>query len=231
MRGQKARLRTRVGSQGMDFKGYNIALHELGHNIEQVFSVNRVDHTLLQGVPNNAFTEALAMVLQGRDLELLGLARPDPAAESLRTLNEFWATCEIAGMALVDMAVWHWMYEHPNATPAQLKEAALRLARETWNRHYAPAFGPKDATLLAVYSHMIRDILYLPDYPVGHLIACQVEESFKRSGDFGREFERVATCGNVTPDQWMRRATGSPVGAEAMIQAARRALDQLASAK
>jgi hypothetical protein len=230
MRGQPARLRTRVGSQGMDFKGYNIALHEMGHNLEQVFSMNLVDHTLLQGVPNNAFTEALAMVAQGHDLELLGLTRPDASAESLRALNDFWATCEIAGMALVDMAVWHWMYEHPDATPTQLKQATLRLARETWNRYYAPVFGRRDVTLLAVYSHMIRDILYLPDYPVGHLIAFQVEESFKHSGNFGKEFERVASHGNVTPDQWMRHATGAPVGAEAMLKAAGQALEQLAGA-
>ena len=35
-----------------------------------------IDHTLLQGVPNNAFTEALAFVFQARDLELLGLSKP-----------------------------------------------------------------------------------------------------------------------------------------------------------
>ena len=125
MRGQKARLRTRVESDGMNFKGYNIALHEMGHNIEQTFSLNQVDRTLLAGVPNNAFTEALAMVAQGHDLELLGLASPDPNAEALKTLNDFWATGEIAGVALVDMAVWHWMYDHPNATPAELKAATL----------------------------------------------------------------------------------------------------------
>ena len=79
MRSEKAHLRTRVGKDGMDYKGYNIAVHELGHNVEQIFSLNRVDHTLLPGVPNNAFTEALAFVFQGHDLELLGLASPDAA--------------------------------------------------------------------------------------------------------------------------------------------------------
>ena len=39
-------------------------MHEMGHNIEQTFSMNLVDHHLLAGVPNNAFTEALAMVQQ-----------------------------------------------------------------------------------------------------------------------------------------------------------------------
>ncbi len=55
-RGDKSHLRTRVGRDGMDYKGYNIAVHELGHNVEQTFSLNGFDHTLLAGVPNTAFT-------------------------------------------------------------------------------------------------------------------------------------------------------------------------------
>ena len=224
MRGQKARLRTRVEKEGMNFKGFNIALHEMGHNIEQTFSLNRVDRTLLAGVPNNAFTEALAMAVQGHDLEVLGLTTLDARADALKTLNYFWATCEIAGMALTDMAVWHWMYEHPNATPAELKAATLRLATGLWNRYYAPVFHQRDVTLLAVYSHMIRDVLYLPDYPVGHLIAFQLEAQMKKAGNFGGEFERMTKFGNVTPDLWMKNATGSPVSADAMLKAAQEAL-------
>ena len=30
--------------------------------------------------------------------------------------------------------------------------------------------------LLGVYAHMIDSFLYLPDYPVGHMIAYQIEE-------------------------------------------------------
>ena len=228
MRGQLARLRTRVEAEGMNYKGFNIALHELGHNIEQTFSLNNVDHTLLAGVPNNAFTEALAMVVQGHDLEVLGTATPDARAAALKTLNEFWATAEIAGVALTDMAVWHWMYEHPDATPAELKAATLGIARNLWNRHYAPVFKQRDATLLAVYSHMIRDVLYLPDYPIGRLIGFQIEEQMKKTGRFGAEFERMATFGNLTPDLWMKNATGATVGAEAMLSATNRALAEVA---
>ena len=228
MHGQKARLRTRVEADGMNFKGFNIALHEMGHNIEQTFSLNLVDHTLLQGVPNNAFTEALAMVVQGHDLEMLGLTQPDPQANALKTLNDFWATCEISGMALTDIAVWHWMYDHPQATPAELKAATLQIARALWNQYYAPVFPQRDVTLLAVYSHMIRDILYLPDYPIGHLIAFQLEAQMKKAGHFGGEFERMAKFGNVTPDLWMEHATGSPVSARAMLDATQRALQAVA---
>jgi oligoendopeptidase F len=228
MRSEKAHLRTRVEKNGMNYKGFNIAVHEMGHNVEQTFSLDEVDHTLLQGVPNTAFTEALAFVFQGHDLELLGLAAPDARAEALKSLNDFWATYEISGVALVDMAVWHWLYDHPSATPVQLKEATLEISRDIWNRYYAPVFGKKDVVLLGVYSHMIDSFLYLPDYPVGHMIAHQIEEQMKKAGSIGPEFERMAKMGDVTPDLWMVNATGKPVGPEALLAAAKKALGQVA---
>ena len=227
MRSEKAHLRTRVEKTGMNYKGFNIAVHEMGHNVEQTFSLDEVDHTLLQGVPNTAFTEALAFVFQGHDLELLGLAAPDAKTEALKTLNDFWNTYEISGVALVDMAVWHWMYDHASATPAQLKEATLEISKEVWNRYYAPVFGKKDVVLLAVYSHMIDSFLYLPDYPVGHMIAHQIEEQMKKAGGIGPEFERMAKMGDVTPDLWMENATGKPVGPDALLSATEKALGQV----
>ncbi len=112
-RADNAHLRTRVGSDGMDYKGFNIAVHEMGHNVEQTFSLVNVDHWLLNGVPNTAFTEALAFVFQAQDLRLLGQPQPDAKALAEKTLNDFWGSYEIAGVGLVDMAVWHWMYDHP----------------------------------------------------------------------------------------------------------------------
>ncbi|MEI6647391.1 MAG: hypothetical protein WCP12_15250 [bacterium] len=228
MRGQKARLRVRFGDDGLLFQDFNVAMHELGHVIEQTYSLNLVDHTLLQGVPNTAFTEGLAMLLQGHDLEMLGLAKPDATSEALTTLNDFWATCEIAIMALCDMEVWHWMYAHPEATPAELKAATLDIARNLWNTYYAPIFKQRDCILPGVYSHMINNVLYVPDYPVGHLMGFQIEEQMKKAGKIGPEFERITIMGNVTPDLWMKHATGAPVGAEAMLKATRRALDKTA---
>jgi hypothetical protein len=227
-RGDKPHLRTRVGDKGMDYKGYNIAIHELGHNVEQVFSLYGVDHTLLQGVPNVAFTEALAFVFQARDLEVLGLGAPDPDAKRLAALNDLWATAEIAAVALVDLGVWHWMYDHPRATPAELREAANRIAKDVWNRWWAPRIGVKDSPILAIYSHMVNNQLYLPDYPVGHLIAAQIEEHVdtRPAGTtLGAEFERMTTFGAVAPDLWMRNATGEPVSAQPLVRAARKALD------
>jgi hypothetical protein len=116
------------------------------------------------------------------------------------------------------------MYEVPDATPAQLREATLRIAREVWNRYYAPVTGMQDSPLLAVYSHMIDSWLYLPDYPIGHLIAIQVKEQMRKAGDVGGEFERMARYGSLLPDMWMRNAAGSPVGPEALLAATQRAL-------
>jgi hypothetical protein len=227
MRSQKSHLRTRVEPAGMNYKGYNIAVHELGHNVEQTFSLNLVDHTLLRGVPNTAFTEAIAFVFQARDLELLGLAQPDAANVAVKTLNDFWATFEMAGVSLVDMGVWHWMYANPEATPAELKAATLRIAREVWNRYFAPVFGVRDVVLLGIYSHMIQSSLYLPDYPIGFLIAHQIEEQVRKTGDVAGEVERMSRIGNLTPDMWMVEATGEPVGTAALLAATERALDEL----
>jgi len=223
-RDDKAHLRTRVGKDGMDYKGYNIAVHEMGHNVEQVFSMTTIDTTLLQGVPNTAFTEALAFVFQARDLELLGLPKPDEKQQSLSVLDTFWQTREIAGVALVDMAAWRWLYDHPDATPARFREAVVGIAQEVWNRHYAPIFGVKDVALLAIYSHMVDAGLYTPDYPLGHLIAFQVKEHFRKlPGPMGAEFERICQQGSITPDAWMRKAVGTPLSALPLLEAAEEA--------
>jgi hypothetical protein len=224
-RGDNPRLRTRLGKEGMDYKGYNIAVHEMGHNVEQVFSLKNIDYYTLSGVPNTAFTEALAFVFQAKDLELLGLAQPTAESRALQTLNDFWGTYEIAGVALVDMGMWHWMYDHPDATPEELKSATVQIAKDVWNRYYAPIFGKKDVVLLGVYAHMVNNFLYLPNYPIGHLIAFQIEEQVEKAGNLGTEFERMSRYGSLPPDQWMKNATGAPVGAAALLHATEKALD------
>ncbi len=222
-REDRAHLRTRVPRGGMDYMGYNVALHELGHNVEQVFSLHGIDHWWLSGVPNNACTEAFAFVYQGRDLELLGLGATGEEARRDQALGTLWNTYEIGGVSLVDMRVWNWLYAHPEATPAELREATLGIAREVWNRHFAPVFGVRDVELLCIYSHMISNALYLPDYAIGHIIAFQIAERLA-AGDFGAECERIARQGRLTPDAWMRGAVGGPVSAEALLAAAREAL-------
>ena len=169
-------------------------------------------------------------MFQQRDIALLGLSKPDEPANRRRILADFWDTWEIGGVALVEIATWHYMYDHPQATAAELRAEVVRLAKETWNHYYAPVLGGKDVLLLGIYSHMIQNTLYLPDYPIGHLIAAQIEEHLAKQppGSLGREFERMAKFGQVTPDLWLKNATGSPLSTapllrmtEAALQAAR----------
>ncbi len=127
MRSDNARLRTRIGQNGMDYKGYNIAVHEFGHNVEQTVTLHDVDNYIMKGVPNTAFTEALAFVFQSRDLDFLGYKNNDNAKESLETLDIFWGCYEIMGVSLVDMYSWRWLYDHPDATVQQLKEQVIAI--------------------------------------------------------------------------------------------------------
>ncbi|HUR90905.1 MAG TPA: hypothetical protein VMZ74_17605 [Ramlibacter sp.] len=223
-REDKPHLRTRIELSGMNYKGYSIAVHEMGHNVEQVLSLKAIDHTLLRGVPNNAFTEAIAFVFQSRDLQLLGLDKPDAKSQALGMIDDFWSTYEIAGVSLVDMEVWHWMYAHPDATPAQLREATLAIAKDVWNRFYAPVFGVRDSHLLAIYSHMVGYTLYLPNYAMGHMITAQVEQQVEKAGAVGPEVERIVKQGDILPDLWMMKATGEPLGAKVLLERTERAL-------
>jgi len=126
------------------------------------------------------------------------------------------------------MEAWHWLYAHPEASPAQFREAVVRIAQDVWNRHYAALFGVRDVTLLGIYSHMVDSGLYTPDYPLGHLIAFQVEQHFRRTkGPMGTEFERLSRIGSVTPDAWMRQAVGSPLSAQPLLEATKNAVRAL----
>jgi len=218
----KAHLRTRVAATGMNYKGYNIATHELGHNVEQVFS-STVDHVMLRSVPNNAFTEGFAYVFQNRNLEFLGVAKPDPLAESLNAINEIWSTYEIAGVSLIDMRMWNWLYAHPKATPAELREGVVAIAKDIWNEYYAPIFGVKDVAILAIYSHLIDNGLYLPDYALAHITTFPVEQHMKTANVAG-EMQRMCKIGAVTPDEWMREAVGSSISTGPLLKAAEDAL-------
>jgi len=223
MKGDKARLRTRLTPQGMNYKGYNIAIHEFGHNVEQTIDLYDIDHYMLQGVPNTAFTEALAFLFQKRDLFLLGIKDNDPNKEHLAALDALWSSYEIMGVSLVDMQVWRWMYANPDATPAQLKENVIRIAKEVWNQYYAPVFGSKDEPILAIYSHMIDNPLYLSNYPVGHLIDFQID-GFIKDKKFSDEVDRMYKLGRLVPQAWMKGAVGEPIAVEPMLKAVDEAL-------
>ena len=226
MKAENAHLRTRVSEKGMDYKGYNIAVHEFGHNVEQTISLHDVDYYMINGVPNTAFTEALAFIFQKRDLQLLGFKNDNPDKEYLETLDLYWSVFEIMGVSMVDMKVWKWLYANPDATAVQLKEAVISIAKEVWNKYYAEVYGITDEPVLAIYSHMIASPLYLTNYPFGHLIDFQIEQ-YLVGKDFSDEVDRIWSIGRLTPEIWMQKAVGEDISIKPMIEAAEEALKHI----
>ncbi len=229
MRKDNALLRTRIPEGGMDYKGFNIGMHEFGHNVEQTISLHNVDHYMLHGVPNTAFTEALAFVFQKRDLAMLGLKETNPLKRHLETLDNLWGCYEIMGVSLVDINLWRWMYAHPEATAEQVKGAALQIAQEIWNQYYADLFGSRDETILAIYSHMIENPLYLSAYPIGHLIDFQLETHFV-GRDFAGEVTRIFSLGRLTPREWLRQGVGEALSVRPILTAAVEAMEAVKAA-
>lgn len=222
-KGAVSHLRTRVSEKGMDYKGYNIAVHEFGHNVEQTISLYDVDYYTLSGVPNTAFTEATAFLFQDRDLMLLGFNDNNPEKEKLQTLDAAWSLMEIMGVSLVEMEVWKWLYDNPQATASQLRDKTVAIAIDTWNSYFAPVFGLTDSPVLAIYSHMINGPLYLQNYAYGQIIQFQIEE-YLRGKDFSDEIDRMYSLGRLTPQHWMNQAVGTRISPQPLLRALDEAL-------
>ena len=224
-RKEDARLRTRISEAGMDYKGYNIAVHEFGHCVEQVLDMYQIDYYMLSGVPNTAYTEASAFLWQQRDLQLLPKSQITNHKSQMsqdEVFDQFWSMYEIMGVSLVDMQMWQWIYAHPKATPKQLCEATIQIAKEVWNQYYEPVLGEHDCILLAVYSHMVNAPMYLPNYPLGHIVQYQLEEhlaQYTRPQDFAQEYSRIYRLGRLTPKQWMIQAVGEAPSIEPILRA------------
>ena len=220
-REQPARLRTRVSNKGMDYKGYNIAVHEFGHNVEEVISLYDIDYYTLAGIPNTGFTEASAFLFQERDLQLLHQSTQSPQ-QADQLFDMIWGMYEIMGVSLVDMRMWQWLYAHPEADAAALREAVIAIASEVWNQYYAPILGEKDSPLLGIYSHMVGYALYLPAYPIGNLVQYQLDEHLANCAtpeEWAKEYTRIYQQGCLTPDAWMRGAVGKPMSVEPILNA------------
>ena len=229
-RKEDARLRTRIPASGMDYKGYNIAVHEFGHCVEQVLDMYFIDHYMLSGVPNTAYTEASAFLWQHRDLQLLpGAKIGNGINDPNEVLDQFWSMYEIMGVSLVDMSMWQWIYAHPKANAKELCEATLSIAKAIWNQYYEPVLGEHDCILLAVYSHMVNAPMYLPNYPLGHIVQFQLEEHLAQSAnqmEFAQEYARIYKLGRLTPKQWMIEAVGEAPSIDPIL----RAVDKLYAA-
>ena len=214
---EQARLRTRIAPEGMDYKGYNIAVHEMGHNVEEVISLYRMDYYMLHGIPNTGFTEASAFLFQQRDLQLLGYGRQEMDQEAV--YDAFWGMYEIMGVSLVDMHVWRWLYDHPEANAAELKEATLQIAKDIWNQYFEPVLGEHDCILLGIYSHMVNSPMYLPNYPIGHIVQFQLEEALtnKSQAEWAENYERWYRLGRLTPNHWMQQAVNGELSVQPVL--------------
>lgn len=214
---EQARLRTRIAPEGMDYKGYNIAVHEMGHNVEEVISLYRMDYYMLHGIPNTGFTEASAFLFQQRDLQLLGYGRQEMDQEAV--YDAFWGMYEIMGVSLVDMHVWRWLYDHPEANATELKEATLQIAKDIWNQYFEPVLGEHDCILLGIYSHMVNSPMYLPNYPIGHIVQFQLEEALtnKSQAEWAENYERWYRLGRLTPNHWMQQAVNGELSVQPVL--------------
>ena len=69
----------------------------------------------------------------------------------MRALDDYWGAAEIGAVALVDIAAWHWMYDNPEATPAEFRAATVQIAKDVWNRYFAEIFNQRDVVLLGMW--------------------------------------------------------------------------------
>ncbi len=219
LEGYGAWLRTSSLDAELGWDGFDTAMHELGHNLEQLCSTYFVSRPALRGVPNTACTEAFAFLYQALAKRVLGMedaaaAERQFAADSVMTML---SACQIAGPSLLELRAWRWLYANPSATAAQLRDEVLRIADDLWTRYYERDFGKDPYRILAAYQHMIAHPLYLPDYTLGHMMSHQIR-SYMRGKDLAVETKRITSLGCLTPDRWMRLAVGGPVSAEALVR-------------
>ena len=229
LEGYGAWLRTSSLDAELGWDGFDTAMHELGHNLEQLCSTYFVSRPALRGVPNTACTEAFAFLYQSLAKRVLGLE--DAAAADRQFAVDSVATmlsaCQIAGPSLLELRAWRWLSANPSATPAALRDEVLRIAEDLWTRFYERDFGKDSYRILAAYQHMIAHPLYLPDYTLGHMMSHQIR-SYMRGKDLAGETKRITSLGSLTPDLWMRRAVGAPVSPAPLAMDAAAGLAHLA---
>jgi len=224
MRGDKSYVRIGVPPGGMDYKLFQLGLHEYGHDMQLAISLDMMDYYFLKDVPAGSFSESFAMMLEAGANDLLGIEK-DEQARDMAVLRAFWRAYTNSGPSLVEMRMWHWMYDHPGAATSQFQDAAIRIAKEVWNQYFAPVFHEKDVPVLLVFNHLVRGVLYFPEYPMGEVIAFQINY-YVKGKNRGEEMIRMCRIGAITPNHWMQQAVGAPISAEPLQKAADEVLNR-----
>lgn len=208
--GGKALLTTMFGERGLDYKGYRVAMHELGHVVCGVYSTLYADNFLLAGVPTGGITEGFAEVFAYKNIEGLGLF-PYSGQEKkhLLALATYWYLYEMGGNALTEIRTWKWMYNNPDATVHELKNAILGISAGILNSYFSENFGgTRDCSILSVYNHFISGDLYLFNYFMGGIVSCQLADAFGRD-ELAPGLKESCREGVTLPELWMQKAVGS----------------------
>ncbi len=220
-------LRTNRLDDRLGWDGFDTAMHELGHNLEQLISTHFVPRPLLRNVPNTACTEAFAFLYQNKAREVVGIQEDDETkAFAVASIEGLLSACQIAGPSLVELYTWRWLYENPETTPEVLRDKMISIADDVWNKYFKDQFGEDPYHILAAYQHMIGYPLYLADYTIGHVISHQIK-SHMRGKDLAAETKRICSIGRLTPDLWMKRAVGNGISAKQLIDDAKIGLTQI----
>lgn len=219
-------LRTNRLKDELGWDGFDTAMHELGHNLEQLCSTYFAPRPSLRGVPNTACTEAFAFLYQSLAKRVLGIEDPEQTERAFHeeTVASILMACQIAGPSLVELKTWRWIYEHEgDVTPEGIRSAHLAAGEEVWNRFFAEDFGQDPYHILCAYQHQVGYPLYLCDYAIGRTIGHQIR-TYMRGKDLATETKRITSIGSLTPDQWMRQAVGGPLSVQPLVKDAHEAL-------
>lgn len=209
-----ALLRVRIDKGGINEEEFGTFMHELGHSTEQVLTTFEMDYKSLWSVPNTAFTEGFAFTFQDKADFILG--RKTTPDSDVTVMQRFWEVFEITGPALTEIRFFHWLYENPQATAADMQRAIRRIGDEIWKQFYARIFGADGHGLMSVYSHILWCSFYLADYSMGYVIAYQVRK-YLASRKFAPEMERMCALGCIYPEQWMKAAVGQEISATPLL--------------
>ncbi len=228
MRGDTALMTTVFNVKGLDYKGYRIAMHELGHVVCGIYSTLEIDHFLLADVPTGGITEGFAEMLAYKNMEGLGMVKGTFGEQKeLLALASLWYLLDLGGQSLTDIETWKWMYAHPEATPEELRTAVLDISAEIWNQYYSPVFGGiRDQHILSIYNHFITGSLYLYNYFLGNVIMFQLYDAFMPDNLAGG-LRKACLQGNTLPELWMQNAVGQGISLEPLLKTARLAVNRL----
>jgi hypothetical protein len=224
IRGDTALMTTVFNPQGLDFKAYRIAMHELGHVVCGVYSTSEIDNFIMADVPTSGITEGIAEMLAFKNIEGLGLKQgSNEERKQMLALASVWYLVDMGGQALTDIETWKWMYKNPKATPEELKGAVMNISGEIWNKYYSPVFGGiKDQHILSIYNHFITGSLYLYNYFLGDVIMFQLNDAYPDNLAYG--LKKACSEGQTLPELWMEHAAGKAISLEPLLKTAKEAI-------